>query len=705
MKISILLPLKENFSPEYPGAVSIFINDTLNHSRFKLSTTVFGSTKYKTKFNHKYINLKPKYFLLQSQNKKYVEEFEKYERKSKSDIIEIHNRPNYINYLKNFNNGTKLILYFHNDPLTMNGSKFVYQRINLLKKCTKIIFNSDWSKNKFINDMNLDPTYKNKICTIYQSTKKNLINFQKKRQIISFVGKLNKNKGYDIFGEAIIKVLNKYNDWKAYVAGDEPRDKLIYNHPKLKILGFQSHKKIINLLKKTTISVVCSRWEEPFGRVSLEASANGCAVIISNRGGLPETNKYAVILEKLDVLTLFKKIDSLIKNKSKRIDLQKKSYKDFYLTNSYVSTLIDNVRQENLSLNLIFKKNVDKLKIIHVTNFNERFNGRLFFNTGKRINNGFIRLGHSVLEFSDRDITHNNKNYSDMSGAKNLNKKLIQTCENFQPDLVVLGHADLIKIETLQELKINYPNLKIAQWFLDPLGKRGPDYEKNKKRVMDKMDVIDKNFLTTSPRVLNFLDNNKNFFIPNPSDPSFETLNNFNNNCDNDVFFAMSHGVHRGVLKPRYFDERTIFLEKLIKRSRNIKFDLYGINNIQPIWSNNFLKVISNCKMGLNLSRGKPLMYYSSDRIAQIAGNGLVTLIDENTQYENFFNKNEMVFYKNISDLSEKILKISKDEKLRKKIARNGKAKYMKYFNSNNVANYIIRETFDLNVKNFYWHH
>jgi len=28
MKISILLPLKENFSPSYAGAVSLFINDT-----------------------------------------------------------------------------------------------------------------------------------------------------------------------------------------------------------------------------------------------------------------------------------------------------------------------------------------------------------------------------------------------------------------------------------------------------------------------------------------------------------------------------------------------------------------------------------------------------------------------------------------------------------------------------------------------------
>ena len=72
--------------------------------------------------------------------------------------------------------------------------------------------------------------------------------------------------------------------------------------------------------------------------------------------------------------------------------------------------------------------------------------------------------------------------------------------------------------------------------------------------------------------------------------------------------------------------------------------------------------------MGLNLSRGEPIKYYSSDRITQIIGNGLVTLIDEKTGYRDFFTDNEMVFYKNVSDLSEKINRISKDEKLRKKL-------------------------------------
>ena len=705
MKISILLPYKENFSPIYPGAVSIFINDTLNHSKLKNNITVFGSTNYKKKFNHKYINLKPKNVLLQSQNKKYVYEFKKYELRKNSDLIEIHNRPSYIRYLGDLVSKTKLILYFHNDPLMMNGSKYVYQRKYLLDKCSKIVFNSNWSKDRFLNNLNIDINKKNKICIINQSTKKNKINFKNKQKLISFVGKLNINKGFDLFGSAVIEILNKYKDWTAIVAGDEARDKITFKHPRLKFLGFQSHNKVIKILKKTSISVVCSRWNEPFGRVSLEASANGCAVIISDRGGLPETNRDAIILKKLDVENIYREIENLILNKKERLIIQKKSYKNFFLSNSYTSKLIDNLRKDNLELPyLVLKKNIQKLKIIHVTNFNERFNGRLFFNTGKRINNGFIRLGHSVLEFSDRDIVHNYKNYADINGSKTLNNKLLKTCENFVPDMIVLGHADLINIETLHEIKSKYPNLKVAQWFLDPLVKKGPDYEKNKKRILDKKDYIDKNFLTTSPSVLSFLDSNKSYFIPNPSDPSFEILNNYNNDCSNDVFFAMSHGVHRGILKSRYYDERNKFIDNLIKRTKDVKFDLYGINNIQPIWSNNFINSISKSKMGLNLSRGKPLKYYSSDRLVQIIGNGLVTLIDENTHYQNFFNDNEMVFYKNISDLTEKILKISKDEKLRKKIGRKGKTKYMKYFNSNNVANYIIRQSFDLNVKNFYWH-
>ena len=45
-----------------------------------------------------------------------------------------------------------------------------------------------------------------------------------------------------------------------------------------------------------------------------------------------------------------------------------------------------------------------------------------------------------------------------------------------------------------------------------------------------------------------------------------------------DVFFALSHGVHRGILKSGKFDDRAIFVKKLIDRTKNVKFDIYGID-------------------------------------------------------------------------------------------------------------------------------
>ena len=69
-------------------------------------------------------------------------------------------------------------------------------------------------------------------------------------------------------------------------------------------------------------------------------------------------------------------------------------------------------------------------------------------------------------------------------------------------------------------------------------------------------------------------------------------------------------------------------------KNKDIKFDLYGMNNVQPIWGDDFLSKISNSSMGLNLSRGPASKYYSSDRVAQLFGNGLLTFINKITRIE-----------------------------------------------------------------------
>ncbi len=707
MKISILLPYKENFSPDYPGAVSLFVYETSRISRFKKDITIFGNTNYKIKFNLKYKNIDLNRNFFSSQTRNYVTKFISLEKKYKSSIIEVHNRPSYIHLLNEKIKNKVFTLYFHNDPLSMDGSKTIRQRKDLLKICYKIIFNSSWSKKRFLEGLENKFVNSNKLLIFHQSAKRtNLSTIQKKKKWITFVGKLNRAKGYDVFVNSIKKILNKYKDWRAIVIGDEKREKIQLKHRHASVLGFKKHNEVLKIFKKTSITIACSRWDEPFGRTSLEASANGCAVIITNKGGLPETVTDAKIISKLNVKNLTDTISFLIENENERKRLQTLSIKNFYLTHNYVSRKIDDYRSEKLEFQkkIFLKAKQKSLRILHVTNFNERLDGRLFFNTGRRINNGLIRLGHSVLGFSDRDIQKYYKSFRDLKGSKILNDKLKKTCYNYKPDIIITGHADLITKEQIRELKEDNPNTKFAQWFLDPLNKNGPDYERNKSRILDKIDVMDGTFLTTCPSVLSFLPkNNGSYFIPNPSDNSFETLNNFNKSCNVDVFFALSHGVHRGKLKIGKIDDRIIFLNKLQKVSPDIKFDIYGINKIQPIWADHYFKTIANAKMGLNLSRGDAIKYYSSDRITQIVGNGLVCLIDEKTQYRDFFNDNEMIFYRDISDLSEKIQKISRDEKIRKSIARRGKMKYMKYFNSTNVADFIISKTLGIKAKKKYF--
>jgi glycosyltransferase involved in cell wall biosynthesis len=705
MPISILLPYKENFSPNYAGAVSLFVKDTTNQSTYKKKTYVFGNMIYKKSLLKNYINLNLKKKFYQSSSKQYVKSFIEYEKKINSKIIEVHNRPNYIKFIKkNYKN--KLVLYFHNDPLTMNGSKNIKDRLYLLNNLDKIIFNSNWSKDRFFVNLPNKQLLSQKTSVCYQSAPKTIINFKKKQKIISFIGKLNSAKGYDLFGTAITKILDKHQDWKAIVIGDEPREKLIFKHKNLLVAGFKDNDYILKFLKRVSISIVCSRWNEPFGRTSLEAASRGSAVIISNRGGLPETAKDAVILKSLTANNLYNSMEKLILNKKALLTLQRKNYQNFKFNHKFITNIIDKIRKQ-LTPNIYFTKfNIKRnliLKILHLTNFNERFNGRLHYNTGRRLNNGFIRLGHNVLSISDRDIVSKNKSITDPKGNKALQTSVIDSFNNFQPDVLVLGHADGLSLDTLSYLKNKKRELKVSQWFLDPLSKYGPDHHKNKKRILDKNKLMDATFLTTDPKVLS-IDIQNSHFMPNPCDHSFETLKNYENNCSYDVFFAMSHGVHRGELKKGKFDDRELFINKLLKKNHNIKFDIYGMNNVQPIWGDDFIKRISSSSMGLNLSRGKPVKYYSSDRIAQLLGNGLLTFVHEDIYFKDFFSSKEIIFYKDINDLSYKLNKYKKNHKERKNIAQQGKIKYFKYFNSTIVADYILSNTMDYKSKNkFIW--
>ena len=139
MRIATLLPYKENFSNNNTGAVSISVNDTNQLSKFRNSIKVYGSTTHKSIYKN-YVNIKLNKKFLQSTSKIYVNNFLKIINVENIDIIEIHNRPIYVKLLPK--SDTKKILYFHNDPLSINGSKTINERLDLLKICSFVVFNS-----------------------------------------------------------------------------------------------------------------------------------------------------------------------------------------------------------------------------------------------------------------------------------------------------------------------------------------------------------------------------------------------------------------------------------------------------------------------------------------------------------------------------------------------------------------------------------
>ena len=167
-----------------------------------------------------------------------------------------------------------------------------------------------------------------------------------------------------------------------------------------------------------------------------------------------------------------------------------------------------------------------------------------------------------------------------------------------------------------------------------------------------------------------------------------------------DIFVAFSHGQHRAILKRDFIDDRVKFIQKLTDKAT---YNVFGYKK-NPVWGQSFFDELNKCSMAINISRGEPLKYYSSDRIASLLGNGLLTFIHEGYNYSDFMNKDEIIFYKNIKDLNNKILFFKKNPKLLKKIAKNGHKKAHTIFNNKLVAKFIVNKTMNFKMNsNISW--
>jgi hypothetical protein len=336
------------------------------------------------------------------------------------------------------------------------------------------------------------------------------------------------------------------------------------------------------------------------------------------------------------------------------------------------------------------------MRIVQAGHFQLRKYGKVQVSTELKLFNGFTRLNHNVQIFSERDTAAFEAPFGwrDLGRGK-ANRRLVETCLNHQPELLVLGHCDIITNATLDEIRKQLPNLKIAYRNVDALF-----VERNVERIRRRAPAVDALFLTTAGEQARSLadDPAKMFYIPNPVDRAYEAADcsrKPSSELDRDLFFA-----GRGDPSEPRFEIVRYLREQL---HGQLHFETFGFDGAPPLWGVDYDRVLAGSKMGLNLNRieGDPL--YSSARVGQLLGNGILTFIDRSTQLERFF-RDRAVFFDSREDLLEKVRHFHAHDDERCGIASAGHDYVHAEMSSERVGQYIIDRTFGLSeATNYPW--
>lgn len=335
------------------------------------------------------------------------------------------------------------------------------------------------------------------------------------------------------------------------------------------------------------------------------------------------------------------------------------------------------------------------MKILHIHNQMIRKYGNFNSTYGRKFNNGFIKNNHQVVEFSDRDLARFEAPFHFKPlGKTKLNQRLLETCANFKPDALIIGHSNLIELKTLTAIRSLLPNLKIGHWNLDPLFD-----ESNVNRLNFYKDITDSIFITTNISALNQFQaiKNRTHFIPNPCDLSIESFNNGKiNSLEIDLLFC--GGGSKTNLRYK-------IVQDLIKSlPSEVNFEIFGILGKQKIWGDQYNDVLKKTKMALNLNREEDYPLYSSDRIAQLMGNGVLTFLWDKGHMRRLFNDEQVVFFNSIEELREKITHYHLNDAERQAIAQSGHAFYHQHFSSDIITQYMIETLFGLPFsQNYFW--
>lgn len=325
------------------------------------------------------------------------------------------------------------------------------------------------------------------------------------------------------------------------------------------------------------------------------------------------------------------------------------------------------------------------MRIVHAANLQLDKDGAHLWNQDQKIHHGLIRLGHFVYPFSINDRARMlSPTKSKTFGKGRANKALIETCRNVHPDLLILGHAQYITADTLREIRRILPQIRIGLWYVDPLW----DAEET-RHLRDRLDVLDALFCSTGGPMLEALATPAcpAAFIPSAVDAGIECHRAFEtpeNELMHDLLFF---GRDKG--EPG----RRAFLQDLRSKLPELRIGYYGCLDQPGIFGWEKEQVIRRSKISLNLSRRTDVELYSSSRIAELMGNGILTLTPRGAGLEGLYAEDEIVYFDGVDELAEKVRHFSSHAAERIAIARKGWERNHRDYSGTEIARFIVNLT------------
>ncbi len=332
------------------------------------------------------------------------------------------------------------------------------------------------------------------------------------------------------------------------------------------------------------------------------------------------------------------------------------------------------------------------MRIIHIANFSLRPKQAFFHNTERKLSNGFTRLGHAVLNVCDRDAVRMLGFGLRSIGAQRLAPHLALLAEELKPDLIVLGHAHAVSNEAVMAMREKAPQAKVAYWNVDAMFS-----DTVVQHLKSRLDVCEAIFSTSGGPGLAALARPGKIvgYMPNPTDKSVESARAFENPAPDFDLFLATNSDGPGVRS--HFGQDVDFSaigEKLRAAEPSFRFRHWVAAREGYLVGGKYQDVLAACRMGWNLNKRNDWTHFSSDRIAQFAGNGVLPLCPDEAKLAEVFGEDGAEYYSSEDDLLERCARLARDDTTLRAKAKRVWELYHARFNETEIARYLIEATF-----------